>query len=155
MGLPTSEPFAIQREGGFEPVILLMADNAYPNDTTTLETRRDVMEISPDLVQRFVEASIKGWYSYLDNRAPGNELIKQDNPEMSNDQLAFGLAKLAEYSIILGGDAETLGIGAMTDQRWEEIFTVMANLGVFDATVDYKQAYTLDFINQGPAAYQG
>ncbi|MFH7241711.1 MAG: ABC transporter substrate-binding protein [Spirulina sp.] len=152
-GYITSEPFAIQREGGFEPVILLMADNGYPNYTTTIETRREILESNPDLVQRFVDASIKGWYSYLEDPTPGNALIKQDNPEMTDEQIAFGLEKMAEYGIILSGDAETLGIGAMTDARWEEIFTVMSDLGVFDASVDYKQAYTLDFINQGPEAY--
>lgn len=153
-GYVTSEPFAIQREGGFEPVILLMADNGYPNYTTTIEARRETIESNPDLVQRFVDASIKGWYSYLADPAPGNELIKQDNPEMTDEQIAFGLEKMAEYGIILSGDAATLGIGAMTDARWEEIFTVMSDLGVFDASVDYKQAYTLDFVNKGPEAYQ-
>ncbi|NMF83451.1 ABC transporter substrate-binding protein [Nodosilinea sp. P-1105] len=151
----TSEPFAVKREGGFEPVILLMADHGYPNYTTTIETRREIMEGNPDLVQRFVDASIKGWYSYLENPEPGNALIQQDNPEMTDEQIAFGLEKMAEYGIILSGDAETLGIGAMTDERWEEIFTVMSDLGAFDPSVDYTQAYTLDFINKGPEAYQG
>jgi NitT/TauT family transport system substrate-binding protein len=153
-GYITSEPFAIKREGGFEPVVLLMADNGYPNYTTTIETRREIMESNPDLVQRFVDASIKGWYSYLENPEPGNALIKQDNPEMTDEQIAFGLEKMAEYGIIQSGDAETQGIGAMTDERWEEIFTVMSGLGAFDASVDYKQAYSLDFVNKGTAAYQ-
>ncbi|WP_017298640.1 ABC transporter substrate-binding protein [Nodosilinea nodulosa] len=153
-GYITSEPFAIEKEGGFEPVVLLMADHGYPNYTTTIETRREIMEGNPDLVQRFVDASIKGWYSYLENPAPGNELIQKDNPEMSDEQLAFGLAKLKEYGIILSGDAEKMGIGAMTDERWENIFTTMADLGTFDPSVDYKQAYSLDFVNQGPEAYQ-
>ncbi|MEA5449891.1 ABC transporter substrate-binding protein [Leptolyngbya sp. CCNP1308] len=153
-GYITSEPFAIEKEGGFEPVVLLMADHGYPNYTTTIETRREIMESNPDLVQRFVDASIKGWYSYLADPAPGNELIKQDNPEMSDEQLAFGLEKLNEYGIINSGDAETQGIGAMTAERWQEIFTTMADLGAFDASVDYKQAYSLDFVNKGADAYQ-
>ena len=153
-GYITSEPFAIQREGGFEPVVLLMADYGYPNYTTTIDTRRDLMESNPDLVQRFVDASIKGWYSYLENPAPGNELIQQDNPEMTDEQIAFGLEKMAEYGIIQSGDAETLGIGAMTDERWEEIFTTMSELGAFDPSVDFRQAYSLDFVNKGPDAYQ-
>ncbi|MGG6242474.1 ABC transporter substrate-binding protein [Nodosilinea sp. AN01ver1] len=153
-GYITSEPFAIEKEGGFEPVVLLMADHGYPNYTTTIETRREIMEGNPDLVQRFVDASIKGWYSYLTDPAPGNELIKQDNPEMSDEQLAFGLAKLNEYGIINSGEAETQGIGAMTDDRWQEIFTTMSDLGAFEDSVDYKQAYSLEFVNKGPEAYQ-
>ncbi len=151
----TSEPFAIKREGGFEPVILLMADHGYSNYTTTIETRREIMEGNPDLVQRFVDASIKGWYSYLDDPAPGNVLIQQDNPEMTDEQLAFGLEKLDEYGIIVSGDAETLGIGAMTTERWEELFNTMVELGVFDESIAYEEAFSLDFVNRGPEAYQG
>ena len=153
-GYITSEPFAIEREGGFEPVLLLMADHGYSNYTTTIETRRELMESTPDLVQRFVDASIKGWYSYLDDPAPGNALIQQDNPEMTDEQIAFGLEKLSEYGIITSGDAETLGIGAMTAERWEELFNTMVELGAFDASVPYEEAFSLDFVNKGPEAYQ-
>ncbi|MBF2073994.1 MAG: ABC transporter substrate-binding protein [Synechococcales cyanobacterium C42_A2020_086] len=153
-GYITSEPHAIRTEGGFDPVILLMADHGYPNYSATIETRREIVETNPDLVQRFVDASIKGWYSYLENPAPGNELIKRDNPEMTDEQLAFGVTKLKEYGIITSGDAETLGIGAMTDQRWQEIFTTLSKLGVFSDSVDYKQAYVLNFTNKGVQAYQ-
>jgi NitT/TauT family transport system substrate-binding protein len=154
-GYITSEPHAIQKEGGFDPVILLMADHGYPNYSCTIETRQEILENNPDLVQRFVDASIKGWYSYLEDPAPGNELIQQDNPEMSDDQLAFGFDKLQEYGIILSGDSEAMGIGAMTDKRWEELYTSMVEVGVFPAGVPYQEAYSLEFVNKGPEAYQG
>lgn len=153
-GYITSEPHAIKTEGGFDPVILLMADHGYPNYSATIETRREIVETNPDLVQRFVDASIKGWYSYLENPAPGNGLIKQDNPEMTDEQLAFGLSKLKEYGIITSGDAEAQGIGAMTDTRWQQIFTTMSELGMFTDSVPYQQAYSLDFVNKGAQAYQ-
>ncbi|WP_256973253.1 hypothetical protein [Nostoc sp. T09] len=68
-------------------------------------------------MQRFVEASIKGWYSYLENPQPGNQLIKKDNPEMTDEQLAYSIPKLKEYGIITSDAAEKLGIGSMTDER--------------------------------------
>ncbi|WP_088889293.1 ABC transporter substrate-binding protein [Leptolyngbya ohadii] len=153
-GYITSEPYAIKQAGGFDPVILLMADHGYPNYTTTIETRSEIVQNNPDLVQRFVDASIKGWYSYLKDPAPGNALIKRDNPEMTDGQLAFGLEKLKQYGIITSGDAETKGIGAMTDDRWKEIFTTMSDLGAFPNSVSYKDAYTLQFVNKGTTAYQ-
>lgn len=153
-GYITSEPHAIKTEGGFDPVILLMADHGYPNYSATIETRREIVEKNPDLVQRFVDASIKGWYSYLENPAPGNGLIKQDNPEMTDEQLAFGLSKLKEYGIITSGDAERQGIGAMTDARWQQIFTTLSELGTVAGAMDYKQAYSLDFVNKGAQADQ-
>jgi NitT/TauT family transport system substrate-binding protein len=106
-GYLTSEPLAIKKQAGFEPVVFLLADYGYTPYSTTIETKRELVEKNPDLVQRFVDASIKGWYSYLENPAPGNELIKKDNPEMKDDQLAYGIENLKKYGILTSGDAET------------------------------------------------
>lgn len=153
-GYLSSEPRLIKEEGGIDPVVFLLADNGYEPYSTTIETRREIVESDPDLVQRFVDASIKGWYSYLDDPAPANELIKQDNPEMTDEQMAYGLEKMQEYGIVISGEAETDGIGAMTDARWQSFFETMSEAGVFDANVDFTQAYTLDFVNKGVEAYQ-
>ena len=52
-------------EGGFDPVVLLMADFGYDTYSTTIETSQKLVDENPDLVQRFVDASIEGWYNYL------------------------------------------------------------------------------------------
>ncbi len=152
-GYLSSEPLSIAKEGGFEPVVMLLADYGYEPYSTTIETKRELVENNPDLVQRFVDASIKGWYSYFEDPAPGNELIKQDNPEMTDEQLAYGLEKMQEYGIVKSGEAETLGIGAMTDERWQSFFETMAEAGIFNSETDYTQAYTLAFVNKGVEAY--
>ena len=113
------------------------------------------MQQNPDLVQRFVDASIKGWYSYLEgDPAPGNDLIKKANPEMTDEQMKYGIAKLKEYGIAISGDAEAKGIGAMTDDRWKAFFDTMSAQGVFKKETDYKKAYTLQFVNKGTSAYK-
>lgn len=153
-GYISSEPLVIKKQGGFEPVVMLLADNGYTPYSTTIETKKELVEKNPDLVQRFVDASIKGWYSYFENPAPGNQLIKQQNPEMKDDQLAFGLQKLKEYGIIISGEAEKQGIGAMTEERWKTFFDTMAQQGVFKKETDYKQAFTLKFVNKGVETYK-
>jgi len=153
-GYITSEPLKIKKQGGFEPVVMLLADSGYTPYSTTIETKKELVEKNPDLVQRFVDASIKGWYSYLDNPEPGNQLIKQQNPEMKDEQLAFGLQKLKEHKIIISGEAEKKGIGSMTDERWQSFFETMTTQGVFKKETDYKQAFTLKFINRGVEAYK-
>jgi NitT/TauT family transport system substrate-binding protein len=154
-GYLSSEPLSIEKEGGFEPVVFLLADYGYEPYSTTIETRVEVVEQDPDLVQRFVDASIKGWYSYLnDDPSAANALIKQDNPEMSDEQIAYGIAKMKEYGIVVSGDAETLGIGAMTQERWQSFFDTLATAGAIEADIDYTQAFTLDFVNKGPEYYQ-
>ncbi|MDV3352152.1 ABC transporter substrate-binding protein [Leptothoe sp. LEGE 181152] len=153
-GYLSSEPLAIAKEGGFEPMVFLLADYGYTAYATTIETRQEIVDGDPDLVQRFVDASIKGWYSYFEDPSLGNELIKQDNPEMTDEQLAYSLEKMQEYGIAISGDSEAKGIGAMTDERWKTFFEDMSTAGIFSADTDYTQAYTLEFVNKGADFYQ-
>jgi NitT/TauT family transport system substrate-binding protein len=148
-GYVTSEPFAVERQGGFKPVVFLLADFGFDAYSTLIETRRDLVEKRPDLVQRFVDASAIGWYHYIygDSR-PGNNLIKKQNPEMTDALLSYSIAKLKEYGIVDSGDSVKFGIGAMTDEHWKSFFDKMVHAGVVKASVDYKRAYTLQFVNK-------
>jgi NitT/TauT family transport system substrate-binding protein len=103
----------------------------------------------PDLVQRFVDASIEGWYNYLyGDPAPANALIKRDNPEMTDALLAYGISKLKEYGIVDSGAAKTDGIGAMTEARWQGFFDTMAGAGVYPKDLDFHKAFTLQFVDK-------
>jgi NitT/TauT family transport system substrate-binding protein len=148
-GYVTSEPFAIEKEGKFKPRIFLLADEGFSAYSTLIETRRELVEKKPELVQRFVDASIIGWYNYLyGNNAPANALIKAQNPEMTDELLAYSLAKMKEYGIADSGDAKTLGMGAMTDARMKDFFDKMVRAGVVKAGLDYRKSYTLQFVNK-------
>ncbi|WP_445632377.1 ABC transporter substrate-binding protein [Nostoc sp. DSM 114161] len=153
-GLLTAEPFEIQKKGGFDPVTFLLADYGYNAYGFTIETTKKLVERNPDLVQRFVDASIKGWYSYLEEPVPGNNLIKKDNPDMTDEQLNFSLQKLKEYSVITGGEAKQMGIGAMTQERWRSFFDNLVKAGVFNADINYEDAFTLQFVNKGVGYYK-
>ena len=149
-GYVTSEPFAVERAAGFKPGVILLADYGFNTYSTLIETRRDLIESKPDLVQRFVDASIIGWdnYIYGDNSA-GNALIKKMNPEMTDDLLAYSVAKMKEYGIVDSGDSVEKGIGAMTEERITSFFDKMVRAGVVKPTVDYRKSYTLRFVNKG------
>ena len=149
-GYVTSEPYAIETQGGFKPKVFLLADEGFNAYSTLIETRRDLVQKRPDLVQRFVDASAVGWYHYIygDSR-PGNELIKKQNPEMTDALLSYSIAKMREYGIVDSGDSVKLGIGAMTDARMKSFFDKMVRAGVVKANIDYKRAYTLQFVNKG------
>ena len=148
-GFLTSEPLKAQK-AGIQPVIHLLADQGYVSYATTLETRQQLVKEHPDVVQRFVNATIEGWYSYLyGDRAAANKLIQQHNPEMDDEQLAYSHAKMLEYGIADSGDALKLGIGAMTAARWKEFADTMVKAGAYPADIDVTKAYTLQFINKG------
>jgi NitT/TauT family transport system substrate-binding protein len=149
-GYVTSEPLAVEKAAGFKPVLHLLADNGFTTYATTVEARREMVEKQPDVVQKFVDASAIGWYNYLygDNKK-ANELIKKDNPEMTDEQIDFSIAKMKEYGIVDSGDSLNAGIGAMTDARMKDFFDKMVKAGLFKADLDYKKSYTLQFVNKG------
>jgi NitT/TauT family transport system substrate-binding protein len=148
-GYVTSEPFAIEKQAGFKPKVFLLADYGFNSYSTLIETRRDLVARKPDLVQRFVDASIVGWMNYLygDNQA-ANALIKRQNPEMTDEVLAYSVAKMKEYGIVDSGDARALGVGAMTDARMKDFYDKMVRAGAIKPSLALDKAYTLQFVNK-------
>jgi NitT/TauT family transport system substrate-binding protein len=149
-GYVTSEPYAIEKSAGFKPGIILLADYGFNSYSTLIETRRDLIDKKPDLVQRFVDASVKGWYHYLygDNSA-ANAMIRKLNPEMTDELIAYSIARMREYGIVDSGDSLRDGIGAMTDARMASFFDKMVRARVVRPDIDYRKAYTLRFVNKG------
>lgn len=146
-GYITSTPYEVKEQGGFNPNEFMLADYGYSTYAATIETRRELITGRPDLVQRFVDASIVGWYHYLyGDHAAADAAIKRDNPDETEVEMAFTASRLRD--IVDSGDARRLGIGAMTDSRQEDFFAKMVKAGVVDANIDYKRAYTLQFVNK-------
>jgi len=137
-GYITSEPYAIEQEGGFKPKLFLMADAGFDTPSTMIEVKADYLAANRDIVQRFIDASIIGWYNYLYNDPSlGNALIKQDNPEMTDGQLAFTIDKMKEYGLVDSGAAEEGGIGCLSMDQVKSFFDKMVAAGVVKADIDY------------------
>lgn len=149
-GYVTSEPFAVEREGGFVPNQFLLADYGFDTYATTIETMQKTIDERPEVVKCFVDGSAKGWYTYLygDNKA-ANEMIKKDNPDITDEQITFSIDQMKKFGIVDSGDTEKLGIGAMTDERIQSFYDKMVKAKVVAAGLDIKKSYTLDFVNKG------
>lgn len=147
-GYVTSEPYTIEKEAGFKPEVFLLADEGYPGYAAMVLVPEAFIAKSPEAVRAFIEASAAGWTSYLNgDPAPGDALILKDNPEATPELLAQAREKMKSYGIVESGDA---GIGGMTDARWAEFFKIASEQGVYHEDMDYRSAYTLDFLK--PAA---
>jgi NitT/TauT family transport system substrate-binding protein len=145
-GYVTSEPYTVEKAAHFKPKVFLLADEGFSGYSTLIETRKDLVAKKPDLVQRFVDASIIGWYNYIyhDNSA-ANALIKKQNPEMTDDLLNYSVSKMKEAGIVDSGDATTLGVGVLTDARMKSFFDEMVRAGVTKTNVAYQNSYTTQF----------
>ena len=142
---PSSEPYQAEQKG-MKAKFFLLSSEGYPPYTQAITTTQKMVAEKPDVVARFVRASIEGWKSYLANPAPGNALIKKDNPNMTDGQLAYGMAKLKELQVVSGGDAATQGIGTMSDARWKKTADFMVEWGLLKPETDYRKGYTLQFV---------
>jgi NitT/TauT family transport system substrate-binding protein len=149
-GYLTSEPFFVEKEAGFKPDAWLIADAGYTAYSTTVETMADTVANRPEVVKCFVEGSIKGWYNFMYNdNAAAIALIKADNPEMSDEAIAYSIESMKANGIVDSGDALTMGIGAMTDAQVADFYGKMVDAGVVPAGIDLSAAYTTQFVNQG------
>jgi len=145
-GYLTSEPYAIQK-AGVKANTLMFSDYGYPAYATTISCMDKTVKERAKAVAAFVRGSAEGWKSYLADPAPGNALIKKDNPNMTDDQLAYSVAKLKETGMVLGGDAAKLGVGVMTETRLKASLDFLAGAKLLDPTkVDLASAFPTTFV---------
>lgn len=123
----------------------LFADYGYPAYGGILVTRDDLLQKNPQMMKRFVAASMEGWKSYLANPAAGNALIKKENPQMTDAILAFGVSQMKALHLIDGGDAAKQGLGVMTDKRWQATRDFMVSAGLLKPSTDWQSAFTTQF----------
>mgnify|MGYP006278834927 CR=1 FL=1 len=149
-GYLTSEPYLIEQEGGFVPNVYLLADLGFDSYATTIEAMQSTLDERPEVVKCFVEGSIEGWYNYLwGDNAAANATIKELNPDFGQDKIDFAIRQMIDYGVVKSGDAETLGIGAITEDTAGAFFRAMVEAGVLDADLDWRKAFDTTWINQG------
>ncbi|GAA4324388.1 ABC transporter substrate-binding protein [Pigmentiphaga soli] len=147
-GYLASEPFTIQRETGAAPTVFLLGDYGYPPYAQTVVATQKSLAAKKDALRRFIEASAEGWKSYLKNPAPGNALIRKDNPQMTQDLLDYGVDALRRAHLVDGGDAAARGLLTMTDERWQATRDFMVKEKLLDPKVDVRKAYTTELVDQ-------
>ena len=145
-GFPTSEPYQVAQKG-MKYRFFPFAAEGYPPYHGALVTLQKTIDAKPDMVARFVRATAEGWKSFLADPAPAAVLIKRENPNMTDGEIAFAVQKLKDSQAVTGGDAAQLGIGAMTEARWKKNFDFMVESGLLSPSTEWRKAYTTRFID--------
>jgi NitT/TauT family transport system substrate-binding protein len=129
-------------------VILLLADYGFDNYTTTVFGLRSYIDKHRDAVRAFIRATRQGYEACMaGDYEAGMKLALKQNPDHGEALFHFKIKEMKARGLVDGGDAARLGVGAMTGDRWKSFFETMAAAGVFSPKLDYKAAYTLDFVN--------
>jgi NitT/TauT family transport system substrate-binding protein len=153
-GFATSEPRRIAEAGVPEPRVFLLADHGWISYSTLIETRSELIEKRPEVVQRFVAASIGGWRRYLaggDVAASADELILRQNPAMTRGQIEYSRLKMRELELLGPGEPQSTPIGALDAERIASCLDQMTEAGMYKrGEVDPAEAVSLQFIASGP-----
>ena len=146
----TAEPIYAAAAGA-KPETFLLADHGWTTYSTTIEARTEMVQNNPDLIQRFMNASIEGWYNFLyGDRSAAYGLIMKDNPEMTKEKLDKEMAQFEKLGIIDVGEALTKGIGAMDMARVKSFHKLAIDSGIIEAgSVDINKVATDQFVNKG------
>jgi NitT/TauT family transport system substrate-binding protein len=145
-GYLTSEPFSIAK-AGVKANTLMFSDHGYPAYATTVTCMDKTIKDRSTAVAAFVKGTMEGWKSYLNDPAPANALIKKDNPNMTDEQLNYSVAKLKEMGMATGGDAVTQGIGIITEARLKASYDFLVENKLLDPNkVKLADTYTTKFI---------
>ncbi len=150
-GYSVAEPIYVGNQGRFKPVVHLLADHGFSTYSTVIEARTDTVANRPDLVQRFVDASIIGWANYLyGDRQAAHELMRRDNPEMTDVEMEASVALMKQQGIVDSGEALSKGIGAINPARIRDFYAQMVGAGLYSqGDVDLSKVATDRFVNRG------
>ncbi|MBT7642083.1 MAG: ABC transporter substrate-binding protein [Rhodobiaceae bacterium] len=153
-GYVTSEPYTIETRGGVNPQVFLLSDYGYPSYAAMVLAQNRMIIEQPEIVQAFVNASIEGWRSYIyGDPTPGNKLILQANPDMTQDIIDQAIEQIRERGMLLPSASQagqgTSGMGTMSEARWQSFFTTMSENGVYSKRLNWRDAFTTRFVQQG------
>ena len=142
----TSEPF-FARQAGVETRVLLTSDAGY-SPYRVIFTTRDYAAQHPEIVGKFVRASLKGWRDYLNDPAPAHAAIAKLNPALNPEWMQFTWQALRDGHFVAGDDPSGAQIGQMVPERWETMYKQLLDLKVIEMPFDPATAYTLQFVGQ-------
>jgi NitT/TauT family transport system substrate-binding protein len=139
----TSEPF-FAKQAGAEVRTFLISSSGYDPYRVQFATHAFATE-HPDILAKFVRASIRGWNEYLRNPAPTNALLLQLNPALNPAQEAYTAQALRDGGFVSGGDASGAQTGRMSAARWTAGYEQLKSLNILEGPLDPSTAYDLKF----------
>jgi NitT/TauT family transport system substrate-binding protein len=140
----TSEPF-FAKQAGIETRVLLTSDAGYSPYRVVLTTR-DLLAQHPEMVAKFVRASLQGWRDYLADPSAAHAMIAKLNPALNTDWMQFTWQALRDGHFVAGDDPSGSQLGQMNAERWTTMYQQLVDLKVIDKPFDPATGYTFQFV---------
>lgn len=146
----TNEPF-FARERGANVGALLIASDSYEPYRVMFTSPKFLSE-HPDIVAKFVRASIKGWNDYLTgDPAPANAILAAKRTDLSPEFVAYSIKAMNDYKLVAGDPAKGEMTGLLTAARLQKQIDLLREVGVLDKPVKVEDVATFDFIPKQPS----
>jgi NitT/TauT family transport system substrate-binding protein len=139
----TSEPYFASKAGAQVRTLLISSSGYQPY--RVIFTSKQFLAQHPEVVAKFVQASMEGWKQYLADPAAVNAELAKLNPAMSPDQLKFSVETLKADHFVEGDGSPDSHLGHFTAERWASTYTQLLELKVLAKPFDPATAYTLQF----------
>ncbi len=143
----TSEPFFARQAG--VPVRTLLISEAGYNPYRVVATSRSFLQQHPEIVDKFVRASLRGWRDYLVHPDDINAAIAKLNPALSVAQMKFSYEALRDQHFIAGDASNGADLGRFDAARWTSMYQQLLDLKVIQKPFDPALAYTMRFMPKG------
>ena len=140
----TSEPF-FANQARTQVRTLLISSSGYDPYRVQFTTR-DFAAQHPDIVEKFVRASIRGWQEYLRSPDAVNAHLLALNPALNPQQEAFSAKALLDGGFVSGSRDDASQIGRMTAARWNASASQLRELGIIPSSADPGSDYSLHFV---------
>ncbi|MCM3068001.1 ABC transporter substrate-binding protein [Priestia flexa] len=144
-GYVTSEPFSLEQEG-IENDYLFIHDAGFETYANVIFTTEKMIKENPEVVQSFMNATVKGWEYYRESSDEINPFLQERNPDLKMEAMEYG-AK-AQEELIFGGDAAERGFGYMSAERWDKLQMQLLDLGIIKNKEDIKGIFTTEFLKK-------
>ena len=140
----TSDPYIFKTKN-VDVKFLLIYDSGYQPYANVLFTTEKMIKEQPEIVKAFVEATAEGWNYYRTDYDEINPVIHKVNPDISLESMKATAEN--EMELIFSGDAESNGVGTMTEERWMSLAEKMVEIGLIPNTDEVKNVYTTEFLS--------
>lgn len=141
----TNEPFFARQRGAKVGALLIASDTYEPY--RVMITANGFLAKRPDVVGKFVRASVRGWVDYLTgDPLPANKLLAALRPDLSPDFMAYSIKAMKEYKLVSGDPAKGEFTGQLTAARLEKQIKLLQEVGVLDKPVAISDVAAFEFI---------
>lgn len=142
----TNEPFYVRQHGADVGAFLIARPGEY-EPYRAIITSDAFLQQHPDVVKKFVRASLRGWRDYLEgDPTPANTLLKQLRSDLSDEFLAYSIKAMKDYKLVLGDPQRGEKLGQLTTERLERQLTLLTELGFLERPLKVSDVATFEML---------